>query len=102
MTDESLPWYGKLSVLTEYSVYSQHSFLFDVSKHANLVVIARVRSNRIFYSAPPAQQEEKKRGCPKKFGERFYLALEDTWHPHSRDNTFQKYYEERSSIHSNP
>lgn len=81
MTDESLPWYGKLSVLTADSVYSQRSFLFDASKHKNLVVIARVRSNRIFYSAPPIRQEEKKRGCPKKFGERFDLALEDTWHP---------------------
>jgi DDE superfamily endonuclease len=81
MSDESLPWHGKLSVLTADSVYSQRSFLFDASKHKNLVVIARVRSNRIFYSAPPIQQEEKKRGCPKKFGERFDLALEDTWRP---------------------
>lgn len=81
MSDESLPWYGKLSVLTADSVYSQRSFLFDATKHKNLVVIARVRSNRIFYSTPFIQQEKKKRGCPKKFGERFDLALEDTWHP---------------------
>ena len=80
MTDESLPWHGKLSVLTADSAYSQRSFLFDASKHKNLVVVTRVRSNRIFYCSPPIQQEEKKRGCPKKFGERFDLALEDTWH----------------------
>ncbi len=81
MSDESLPWHGKLSVLTADSAYSQRSFLFNSSKHKNLVVIARVRSNRIFYSSPPTQQEEKKRGCPKKFGERFDLALEETWRP---------------------
>ncbi len=92
MTDESLPWYGKLSVLTADSVYSQRSFLFDASKQKNLVVIARVRSNRIFYSAPPMQEEKKKRGCPKKFGERFDLALKETWRPQSRNCTNQKYY----------
>jgi DDE superfamily endonuclease len=81
MSDESLPWHGKLSVLTADSGYSKRSFLFDSSKHKNLVVITRVRSNRIFYFSPPTQQEEKKRGCPKKFGERFDLALEETWHP---------------------
>lgn len=81
MSDESLPWHGKLSVLTADSVYSQRSFLFDTSKHKNLVVIARVRSNRIFYSTPQLQQKEKKRGCPKKFGERFDLSLEETWRP---------------------
>jgi DDE superfamily endonuclease len=81
MSDESLPWHGKLSVLTADSVYSQRSFLFDTSKHKNLVVIARVRSNRIFYSTPQLQQEEKTRGCPIKFGERFDLSLEETWRP---------------------
>lgn len=40
MSDESLPWYGKLSVLTADSAYSKRSFLFDSSKHKNLVVIA--------------------------------------------------------------
>ncbi len=44
-----------------------------------MVLIARVRSNRIFYSTPQLQQDEKKRGCPKKFGERFDLAVEGTW-----------------------
>ena len=88
MSDESLPWHGKLSVLTADSVYSQRSFLFNVCKHKNLVVIARVRSNRIFYSTPPTQ-EEKKRGCPKKFGERFDLALEETWRPPDETTNFK-------------
>lgn len=81
MSDESLPWHKKLSVLVADSTYSHRSFLFDLSKYKNLVVIARVRSNRIFYSTPPKQQEEKKRGCPKKFGECFDLSNENTWRP---------------------
>ena len=79
----------ELSILVADSIYSQRSFLFDASKHKNLVVIARVRSNRIFYSAPPAQQEDKKRGCPKKFGERFDLANEQTWHPPDKTTQIQ-------------
>jgi len=62
------------------SAYSQRSFLFDQSKHKNLVVIARVRSNRIFYQSPPVLESKKKRGCPKKYGERFNLADVETWH----------------------
>jgi hypothetical protein len=81
MSDESLPWYGELTVVVADSTYSQRSFLFEQCKHKNLVVVARVRSNRIFYQSPPIQQEASKRGCPKKFGERFNLADESTWHP---------------------
>ncbi|WP_423782406.1 transposase [Fischerella thermalis] len=72
--DSSLPWQEKLCVLVADSAYSQPSFLFDQSKHKNLVVIARVRSNRIFYQSPPVDSSKKKRGCPKKYGERFNLT----------------------------
>lgn len=45
------------------------------------VVIARVRSNRVFYQSPPPVLENiPKRGCPKKYGLRFSLAESDTWH----------------------
>ncbi|BAY95499.1 hypothetical protein FDUTEX481_05267 [Tolypothrix sp. PCC 7601] len=80
MCDSSLPWHEKLCVLVADSVYSQRSFLFEQSKHKNLVVIARVRSNRIFYQSPPITESNKKRGCPKKYGERFDLADTETWH----------------------
>ncbi|MCL6754520.1 transposase [Nostoc sp. CCCryo 231-06] len=80
MCDSSLPWQEKLCVLVADSAYSQRSFLFDQSKHKNVVVIARVRSNRIFYQSPPVDESKKKRGCPKKYGERFNLADVETWH----------------------
>jgi len=69
------------------TAYSQRSFLFEVSKHKNLVVVARVRSNRIFYQSPPVEESKKKRGCPKKYGERFDLADTETWHEQERNNT---------------
>jgi len=80
MCDSSQPLHEKLCVLVADSAYSQRSFLFDQSKHKNLVVIARVRSNRIFYQSPPVLESKKKRGCPKKYGERFNLADVETWH----------------------
>jgi len=80
MWDSSLPWHEKLCVLVADSVYSQRSFVFEQSKHKNLVVIARVRSNRVFYQSPPVTESNKKRGCPKKYGERFDFADTETWH----------------------
>ena len=80
MCDSSLPWHEKLCVLVGDTAYSQRSFLFEQSKYKNLVVVARVRSNRIFYQSPPVEESKKKRGCPKKYGERFNLADAETWH----------------------
>lgn len=61
--------------------------LLDETKHKNLVVIARTRSNRVFYQSPSIQQNPKRRGCPKKYGSRFDLALNQTWH--EPDETIQ-------------
>jgi len=60
---------------------SQRSFLCEQSQHENLVLVTRVRSNRIFYqSPPPIDESKKKRGCPKKYGEQFDLGDAQTWH----------------------
>jgi len=80
MCDSSLLRHEKLCVLVADSAYSQRSFLFEQSKHKNLVVIARVRSNRIFYQSPLVNLSNKKPGCPKKYGERFDVADAETWH----------------------
>lgn len=79
MCDQSLPWHRKLSLIAADSTYGQRSFLYEQSQHKNLVVVARVRSNRVFYQSPPTQQFHTRRGCPKKFGERFSLADPNTW-----------------------
>jgi hypothetical protein len=80
MSDSSLPWYEKLCVLVGDTAYSERSFLCEQSKHKNLVVIARVRSNRIFYQSPLPDVSSKKPGSKKKYGERFDLGDPDTWH----------------------
>ena len=80
MSDSSLPWYKKLSVLVGDTAFSKRQFLFEQSQHDNLVVIARCRSNRVFYQSPPIEELNKKRGCPKKYGERFDLGDAETWH----------------------
>jgi hypothetical protein len=80
MSDSSLPWCEKLCVLVGDTAYSERSFLCEQSKHKNLVVIARVRSNRIFYQSPLVDVSKKKPGCKKKYGERFDLADAETWH----------------------
>ena len=88
MCDSSLHCPEKLCVLVADTAYSQRSFLFEQSKHQNLVIVARCRSNRIFYQSPPVEESKKKRGCPKKYGERFDLADAETWH--LPDETTQK------------
>ncbi|BDI15155.1 hypothetical protein ANSO36C_09570 [Nostoc cf. commune SO-36] len=65
MSDSSLPWCEKLCVLVGDTAYSERSFLCEQSKHKNLVVIARVRSNRIFYQSPLVDVSKKKPGCKK-------------------------------------
>ena len=80
MSDSSLPWSEKLCVLVGDTAYSERSFLCEQSKHKNLVVIARVRSNRIFYQSPLVDESKKKPGCQKKYGERFDLGDAETWH----------------------
>lgn len=44
MSDSSLPWYKKPSVLVADTAFSKRQFLFEQSQHDNLVVIARCRS----------------------------------------------------------
>lgn len=90
MSDSSLPWYKKPSVLVADTAFSKRSFLFEQSQHDNLVVVARCRSNRVFYQSPPVEELNKKRGCPKKYGERFDLGNSDTWHSPDETTFFQQ------------
>jgi len=82
MRDETLPWHGELCVSVEDSTYSAVTHLGPVMMqgHENLVVVARASSNRVFYRpAPPVDEENKSRGHPTWYGERFALKDPDTW-----------------------
>ena len=79
LNQKNLPWSNHLSVLVVDSDYSTKKFLSEQSQHPNLVVVTRVRSNRVFYQSPEISSQPSK-GHPKWYGEKFDLKDEATWH----------------------
>jgi len=61
------------------SDYSPKTFLSEQSQQKNLVVVTRVRSNRVFYQSPQPIAPPSK-GHPKWYGAKFDLKDEATWH----------------------
>ena len=61
------------------SDYSAKTFLSQQSQHPHLVVVTRVRSNRVFYNAPEPKIIPSK-GHPRWYGAKFDLKDEATWH----------------------
>ena len=80
LNDPELPWAKKLCVLAVDSAYGVCPFLSKQAQHENLVTLARVRSNRVFYQSPPMCEEPAGRGHPLWYGKRFDLKDESTWH----------------------
>ena len=72
---------GQFYVLVVDSGYSVRPFLCQQAQHENLVPVARVRSNRVFYQLPNVCSWPRRRGHPTWYGERFDLKDETTWHP---------------------
>ncbi len=79
LTNENLPWSNHLSVVVVDSDYSAKTFLTEQEQHSNLVVVTRVRSNRVFYTCPETQAKPSK-GHPQWYGDKFDLKDETTWH----------------------
>lgn len=79
LTNENLPWSNHLSVVVVDSDYSAKTFLSEQSQHNNLVVVTRVRSNRVFYQSPDPQIIPSS-GHPRWYGAKFDLKDETTWH----------------------
>lgn len=79
LNDQTLPFHQQLCVQVTDSEYSVVSYLGEMTKHENLVTIARVRSNRVFYETPPPCPASPSRGHPTWYGERFDLKDSDTW-----------------------
>jgi hypothetical protein len=65
-----------LKVLTVDSRYPTPQFLQGLKSYSDLVVIARVRSNRVFYQLPQGGSHTTR---PRWYGERFDLRHENTW-----------------------
>ncbi|MGB5631291.1 MAG: transposase [Waterburya sp.] len=79
LTNENLPWSNHLSVVVVDSDYSAKTFLAEQEQHNNLVVVTRVRSNRVFYQSPEPTSKSSK-GHPRWYGAKFDLKDEATWH----------------------
>ena len=79
LNDQTLPFHQQLCVQVTDSEYSTASYLGDMTEHDNLVTIARVRSNRVFYQTPPPRPAFPSRGHPTWYGARFDLKDPDTW-----------------------
>ena len=78
LTTDNLPWSNHLSVVVVDSDYSAKTFLSEQSQHSNLVVVTRVRSNRVFYQSPEPKMSSSK-GHPRWYGAKFDLKDEATW-----------------------
>jgi hypothetical protein len=80
LNDQKLPFHQQLCVQVTDSEYSVASYLGEMAEHENLVTIARVRSNRVFYQMPSSSvTSPSRRGHPTWYGERFDLKDPDTW-----------------------
>ena len=79
LNDRTLPFHQQLCVQVVDSEYSVVSYLGEMIEHENLVTIARVRSNRVFYQMPPTSPTSPSRGHPVWYGVRFDLKDSDTW-----------------------
>lgn len=79
LTNENLPWSNHLSVVVVDSDYSAKTFLSEQEQHPNLVVVTRVRSNRVFYTSPEPKIIPSL-GHPRWYGAKFDSLDEATWH----------------------
>jgi hypothetical protein len=89
ISDEKLPFSGKLKVLVGDSDYSTRSFLGEVygneadqagkKKSDEQVAMVRSAGNRTFYHAPPEIEGKNPVGHPIWYGEPFRLSDEETW-----------------------
>ncbi len=59
MEDESLPWHDQLCVTVADASYSNVPFLGPLDRLPNLVVIARVAANRVFFHQPTHSPDAK-------------------------------------------
>ncbi len=78
LTAKNLPWSNHLSVVVVDSDYSAKTFLSEQSQHPQLVIVTRVRSNRVFYQSPEVSSKASL-GHPRWYGAKFDLKDEATW-----------------------
>lgn len=79
LDDESLPWYDELSVEVGDTSYSKPAYLHANRHYANLVTVARARSNRTFYRQFVYADGQYPAHRPQWYGQAFKLPDPTTW-----------------------
>lgn len=88
LDNENLPWHAQKCVIVCDGGYSDTRWFHHWLLWENLVVIARCRSNRVFYRQPQAE-EQRRRGRPRWYGERFDLKDASTWGEAEQSDTLE-------------
>ena len=90
LEDETMPWHGDLVVSVQDSKYSKPAYLVALAPYENLVTVVRVRNNRVFYRQyEPPPDAPKRRGRPRRYGDRFALHEPETWHAPDAECTLE-------------
>jgi len=80
LEDEALPWHSQLCVTVADTSYSNVPFLGPLDRLPNLVVVARVAANRVFYHQAAQRADGKSPvGHPVWYGAPFDLQDTTTW-----------------------
>jgi hypothetical protein len=93
LSNPKLAWSKEFCVNVVDSDYGNKQFLSPLQEHKNLVIVARSRSNRVFYQSPVISETPVGKGHPTWYGARFALKEPDTWHEPTAVNQFS--YETR-------
>jgi hypothetical protein len=88
VSDPALPWQGQLVAAVLDSAYSGPALPGTLAEEANLVVISRLRSDRVLYHQPPPRSPGD-RGHPSWYGPRFALEDPATWGPPAEQREFE-------------
>ncbi|GIV82054.1 MAG: hypothetical protein KatS3mg051_1806 [Anaerolineae bacterium] len=88
LTHPDLPFGQELCVVVGDASYGKRGFLVCQSPFPNLVLIARLRNNRVCYR-PPVVQGPGARGRPCRYGPRFALNDPVTWPVADQEERFQ-------------
>jgi DDE superfamily endonuclease len=81
LQDRALPFHDAFCVEVADSKYSKPAYLHAHRRHANLVTIVRVASNRTFYREAQGANSRAGAGHPRWYGARFALGDPSTWPP---------------------
>jgi hypothetical protein len=81
LLDPTLPFHGQLCVEVADSKYSKPVYLHAHRRHANLITLVRVASNRTFYRQAQGTAEQTGAGHPRWYGARFALGDPSSWPP---------------------